>query len=142
VERADAEPVRLADDRLPALTDVDASGNAVAVLGRLGEARAETNRALDAVPASAMSRPAVWVHHEVDVRFRLHRFAAHLVEHAIQCEKILHALGWGATEGRRIARRISALLGEIEGLGATAEARELEDRLAERHASLGAPAGA
>ena len=79
-----------------------------------------------------MTRPTVWAHYDVDVRFRLHRFAAHVIEHTIQCEKTLVALGWRPTEGRRIARQLAALVGEIEGLGGFAEAREIEQRLAER----------
>jgi len=70
-----------------------------------------------------MTRPTIWGRYDVDVRFRLHRFAAHVVEHTVQCEKALDALGWRATEGRRIVRRLAALLGEIEGLGAVDEAR-------------------
>jgi hypothetical protein len=79
----------------------------------------------------ALTRPSRWIDYEIDVRFRLHRFAAHIVEHTIQCEKALHALGWRPTEGRRIARRLAGLLGEIEGLGAVAAVRELETRLIE-----------
>ena len=82
-----------------------------------------------------MTRPTEWIHYDVDVRFRLHRFAAHLIEHTVQCEKTLAALGWPPTEGRRIVRRLAALLGEIEGLGGLAEAREIETRLVERFES-------
>ena len=85
-----------------------------------------------------MTRPTVWGHFEVDVRFRLHRFGAHVVEHTVQCEKTLAALGWRETEGRRIVRRLTALLGEIEGLGGLAEARQVEARLAERFESVAA----
>ena len=74
-------------------------------------------------------------HYDVDVRFRLHRFAAHLIEHTVQCEKALAALGWRATEGRRIVRRLSTLLGEVEGLAGRAAAHEIETRLVERSAS-------
>jgi hypothetical protein len=70
------------------------------------------------------------------VRFRLYRIAAHVTEHTIQCEKTLVALGWPPTEGRRIVRHITAVLGEIEGLGAATGARALETRLAERWASV------
>jgi hypothetical protein len=66
---------------------------------------------------------------------RLHRFAAHLVEHTIQCEKTLTSLGWQPTEGRRIARRLAALVGEVEGLGGLAEADDIARRLAGRLAS-------
>jgi hypothetical protein len=59
-----------------------------------------------------------------------------VVEHTIQCEKTLAALGWRPTEGRHIARRLAAVVGEVEGLGAAVEAREIEARLAERLASV------
>src|SRR5712691_7524067 len=86
--------------------------------------------------ASAMIRPTIWAGHDVDVRFRLHRFAAHIVEHTIQCEKTLYALAWPSTEGRRIARHVAAAIGEVEGLGALADARQLEASLTERFASV------
>ena len=85
-----------------------------------------------------MIRPTQWMQYDVDVRFRLHRFAAHVIEHTIQCEKTLNALGWRMTEGRRIVRRLTAILGEVEGHGGHAEAREIEQRLAHRAASVAA----
>jgi hypothetical protein len=138
VDRTDADPVRIPDDRMPAPAQTDASGDVTALLARLAAARAESARLLDDVPAAAMTRPTRWVHYDIDVRFRLHRFAAHLVEHAIQSEKTLAALGVRQTEGRRIVRRVAAAIAEIEGLGAVAEARELETRLVERFASVSA----
>ena len=110
------------------------------LLSRIAEARAETNRSLGAVAPAHMTRPTVWGHYEVDVRFRLHRFAAHLIEHTVQCEKTLATLGWPQTEGRSIVRRLTELLGEIEGHGGLAEARQVEARLAERFESVAAAA--
>lgn len=139
VERRDADPMRIADDRLPTAAQIDVAGGIREILARIGAARAETNQWLSNVALAAMTRPTQWVHYDVDVRFRLHRFAAHVVEHTIQCEKTLASLGWRQTEGRRIARQLAALVGEIEGLGAIAEARDIEQRLAER---LTSPPGA
>jgi len=135
IERRDEEPMRIADDRLPTAAQLDTSGEVGALLERLGEARAETNRWLGDVAATAMTRPTQWMHYAIDVRFRLHRFAAHIVEHTIQCEKTLEALGRRQTEGRRIARALTAALGELEGLGAVVETRAVEGRLVERFAS-------
>ena len=132
IERADSDPMRIADERLPTPAQMDVTGGIGEVLARLGEARAESNRSLGDVAPARMTRPTTWVRYDVDVRFRLHRFAAHVLEHTIQCEKALAALGWQPTEGRRIARQLAALVGEIEGLGANAEAREIEHLLAER----------
>lgn len=136
VDRADTDPMRVADDKMPTPAQVDVSGDIVRILARVGEARAETHRLLDDLPVAAMTRPTQWVQYDVDVRFRLHRFAAHLVEHTVQCEKTLAAVGWHAPEGRRIVRRLTALLGEIDGLGGGAEAREVKARLVERAASV------
>jgi DinB superfamily len=136
VERKDSEPVRIPDDRQPTATEADVGGDIAAILARIGEARAETSRWLADAQGTAMTRPTIWAGHDVDVRFRLHRFAAHIVEHTIQCEKTLSALGWRATEGRRIARHVAAAIGELEGLGAIDDARGLEARLGERLASV------
>ena len=135
LERADSDPVRIADDRLPTAAQMDATGGSDEQLARLGEARAESNRRLGDIAPALMTRPTIWARYDVDVRFRLHRFAAHVIEHTIQCEKALAALGWQPTEGRHIARRFAALVGELEGLGGHAEAREIEHRLTERWTS-------
>ena len=82
-----------------------------------------------------MTRPTQWIQYDVDVRFRLHRFASHLVEHTIQCEKTLATLDCPMTEGRRIVRRLTSLIGEVEGLAGHDEAREIEMRFVERSAS-------
>ena len=136
IERRDSDPVRIGDDRMPAAKDVDVSGAVADVLGRIAQARTETNRRLAAVSTAGMTRPTVWVGVDVDVRFRLHRFAAHLVEHTIQCEKTLAGLGWRETEGRRIVRQIWSTVGELEGLGASEELRALDALAAERDRSV------
>jgi hypothetical protein len=128
--------VRIADDRMPAARDLDVGGAVGDVLGRIADARAETNRRLADVAPSAMMRPTVWVGVDVDVRFRLHRFAAHLVEHTIHCEKTLAGVGWRPTEGRRIVRQIWSTVGELEGLGASEELRALDALAAERDRSV------
>jgi len=122
IERADSDPMRIPDDRLPTGAQINAGGGIGEILTRLGDARAETNRRLGNLAPAALTRPTVWAQYDIDVRFRLHRFAAHVAEHTIQCEKTLAALGWQPTEGRRIVRQLAALVGEIE--------KRLADRLA------------
>ena len=136
VERADADPMRVSDAKLPIPAQIDVAGGIDAIVARLAKARSETDRRLGDLPIAAMVRPTQWIQYDVDVRFRLHRFASHLVEHTVQCEKALAALGRRPTEGRRIVRRLTALLGEIEGLAGQADAREIEKRLVERGVSL------
>src|SRR5438552_9900844 len=77
VDRTDADPMRIPDNRLPPTTPANVGGEIGAVLARLAEARAETNRLLGDVAPAAMTRPTGWVGHDVDVRFRLPRFPAH-----------------------------------------------------------------
>ena len=136
VDRRDSDPIRIATDRLVPEAQIDASGDAIAILARLAAARAESHRMLDEVAPAAMTRPTQWMHYDVDLRFRLHRFAAHVSEHTVQCEKTLATLGWRASEGRRIVRLVAAAIGEIEGLGARDDARKLEAALVERYASV------
>src|SRR5258706_283069 len=64
-------------------------------------------------------------------------FAAHVIEHTIQCEKTLAALGWHPTEGRRIVRQLTGVLGELEAYGALAAVRVIEAALTDRFVSLG-----
>lgn len=132
VDRGDADPVRIAADRLPSLTPTDAGGDVSTLLARLATERAATNARLGALPPAAMTRPTGWMHFEIDVRFRLHRFGSHIAEHTIQCEKALAALGWRETEARRIVRQIWSLLGELEGLGAAEDLDRLGRLVAER----------
>ena len=136
IDRAESDPLRISTEQLAAADGAVSQGSAGALLAQIGAARADTDRRLGDLPPAAMLRPTGWLHYQVDVRFRLHRFAAHRVEHTVQSEKTLDALGWRATEGRWIARRVSAAIAELEGLGAVADAREMEGRLAERLASV------
>ena len=136
VERTDADPVRIAADRLPPVSAGDASGDVGTLLARIAAERAATNRRLGALPSATMTRPTIWVHFNIDVRFRLHRFASHIAEHTVQCDKTLDALGWPPTEARRMVRQIWALVGELEGLGADAELSALASAAEERAASL------
>ena len=73
----------------------------------------------------------------VDVRFRLHRFASHLVEHTIQCEKALAAGSIRVGEARTIVRRIWALRGELEATSDDDAMAALDAAHEERAASLG-----
>ena len=136
VDRSDADPVRIPEERMPITGLEDGRGDVGALLDRLDQERRETDRRLGDLLPSAMTRPTVWVKAQLDVRFRLHRFAAHIVEHTVQCEKTLAALGWRLPEGRRIVRRVTAALGELEGLGANDEVRAIEARLVERFTSV------
>ncbi len=67
------------------------------------------------------------------VRFRMHRYVAHLSQHTIQVEKTLAAIGQVPTEARLLVRDLYRALGTVEGalLGAG-------DTLADRQGALAA----
>jgi len=138
VERAETEPVRIPEARMPVTAAAEGEGDVTTLLGRLARARRETDQQLADLPPAALTRPTVWVKAQLDVRFRLHRFAAHIVEHTVQCDKTLAALGWPMPEGRRIVRQVTAALGELQALGAPADVRAIETSLVERFVSVSA----
>lgn len=137
--RREEEPVAIPPDRLPHEDDADVAGDIARILDRFATFRAQTDALCGALPAAAMARPALWGGFEVDVRFRLHRFASHIVEHTIQCEKTLDALGSAPSEARRIVRRISTTRGELEASGDAETLQRLDTAHAERAAAIGGP---
>lgn len=83
LRRSDAEPVyRALHIELGAS---ERGGGIDEWIVRLAAARKETYAACSA-PDAALTRTTRWAGYDVDVRFRLHRFAAHIVEHTIQSE--------------------------------------------------------
>ncbi len=63
-----------------------------------------------------LSAPSLWwEEEELEIRFRMHRFDAHLREHTIQVEKTLEGIGHHLTEVERHLRLIYEALGEVEG---------------------------
>ena len=134
--RRDGDPMRPAQADLDAASVVADTDGAEDLLVRLGEARRETHRLAGALPGEALTRPTEWAGYEVDVRFRLHRFAVHVVEHTVQCEKALRALGWRESEGRQIVRRIWAARGEHEALAPAGGLAALDAAAAARAGSF------
>jgi DinB superfamily len=136
-KRADGDPV--VTDRPPPPSEDEIAGGVADWVAKLGEAR-EGSLALMAFDANVLTRPTQWVKHDVDVRFRLHRFAAHLGEHSIQCEKTLAWLRLEPGEAGRIARLISRERGGHELLSEAATLERLDKAHAERLASIAAVA--
>jgi hypothetical protein len=67
----------------------------------------------------ALERPAHFWDGAKPIRFRLHRFEAHMVQHTIQVEKTLEAIGRGPTEARRLVRVLYRDLAPVEMLSST-----------------------
>ncbi len=85
-------------------------------------------RALVTIPERQLTRPTAWAGYAVDVRFRLHRFTGHLVQHTVQCEKVLRRLGRPEPEARQLVRRISATRGAHELLYEPGVLRDLDEQ--------------
>jgi hypothetical protein len=126
--RTDAEPVYR--DLALNLSDTDRAGGVTAWIERLAAARDESDRACD-LPGTALERPTRWAGYEVDIRFRLHRFAAHLVEHTVQCEKVLESVAPPSGEAGRIVRRLWVARSRHERLSPREVLRALDLSLAE-----------
>ena len=109
--REDGEPLVLPPERRPKPDRADIAGDGLAIARALARRRAETDAALAATDASQVARPSQWAAVKelfaVDVRFRLHRFGAHLVEHTQQVEKTIRALGQGETDAQAYVRQLS-----------------------------------
>ncbi len=56
-----------------------------------------------------------WEGYPMEIRFRLHRFDAHLRQHTIQVEKTLAGIGHRPHEAEQLVRIIYGALGEAEG---------------------------
>lgn len=57
-----------------------------------------------------------WEDETHSIRFRLHRFDAHMRQHTIQIEKNLHTLGYVPSESKLLLRLIFSAQAELEGM--------------------------
>ncbi len=62
-----------------------------------------------------------WEETRFPIKHRLHRYEAHFVQHTVQIDKTLVAIGQDPTESKRLLRKIHAALAEAEGLMIGAE---------------------
>lgn len=127
------EPIVLPEERRPKADPADTAGDALDIAQALGRRRAETDLALSGTIAADLVRPSQWAAVDapfaVDVRFRLHRFGAHLVEHTQQVEKTLRALGQGESDAQAYVRQISIIRARHERRSTEAVRRRLDDAL-------------
>ena len=62
-----------------------------------------------------------WEETRFPIKHRLHRYEAHFVQHTVQIDKTLVAIGQAPTESKRLLRKIHAALAEVEGMMIGAE---------------------
>ena len=86
-------PLRIPDDRLPpAVAAVPTPGNLTDVRRRLSEVSAGVITSLSGLTEEELHAATGWGSMAVDVRFRLHRFAAHEREHTTQLQRTVHQI--------------------------------------------------
>ena len=131
--RDDGEPLTLPAERRPKPDPDDTAGDAAAIVAALARRRAETDATLAGTDSERLSRPSQWSATEtpftVDVRFRLHRLSAHLVEHTQQIEKALRQLGLAQTDAQAYIRQISIIRGRHERRSPESARRRLDDEI-------------
>lgn len=68
------------------------------------------------IQANELDLPAtMWEETRFPIRHRLHRYEAHFMQHTIQIDKTLVAIGQAPRETKRLLRKIYAALAEVEG---------------------------
>jgi hypothetical protein len=139
--RRDSEPLKLPPERRPKPDPADTSGGVLDILAAFAARRAETDSALAGLDPDQMMRQSQWgpydVSHQVDVRFRLHRFASHIVEHTVQCEKTVAALGVALSDPRAVVMAIGATRGAHERRSSRAVLDALDAALIARADAIG-----
>lgn len=132
--RQDTDPLDV--ESSVALAPEDRPGGISDWIALLAGTRRQAAGAARRLDDALVVRPAAWAGTIATVEFRLARIAAHYNEHAIECEKVLAAMGLWPAEGRQLARRVSAARGAHELFSAPARLVELDARHAERAAQL------
>ena len=77
-----------------------------------------------------LERPAGFWDGVKPIRFRLHRFEAHYVQHTIQIDKTLEAIGRAPTEARRLVRVLYRDLAAVEMLSSDRFGQRERDEVA------------
>ena len=132
LSRTTAEPILMPTERRPAPDPAHTAGSIFDILDRFATLRAETDDAVAGLSDAELGRPTVTAGFEVDVRYRLHRFASHITEHTNQCTKTVGALGATGGDARAICRRIGAMRGLHERRTDPARLQALDAALEER----------
>jgi len=135
LRRGDADPVR--SEPTASLSSADQEGGLRDWIARMSAER-QASAGLAGAGADQLLRPTVWAGYDVNVRFRLLRFAGHLVEHTVHAEKLLAGVGHRVGEAHMVVRRISAARGAHELFSDPDELDRLDASHVDRAALLGA----
>jgi hypothetical protein len=112
-----AGPLRPDEALLPAREgEAESTGSPAELRDRLRSAHWSVLQTLTSIPDDLLAAPTAWVSWDVEVRFRVHRFAAHDREHTIQIEKVRKSLGFQMTEAQLLLADSMVELGALEAL--------------------------
>jgi uncharacterized damage-inducible protein DinB len=87
-------------------------------------------RELDDLRDEELEKPAGFWDGLKPIRFRVHRFEAHMIQHTIQVDKTLEWLGRAPTEARRLVRIVYRDLAAVEMLSAAGSGEKERDEVA------------
>jgi len=85
---------------------------------------------LGGVSDDALERDAMFWDGEKPIRFRMHRFEAHMIQHTIQVDKTLEWIGRPPTEARRLVRILYRDLAAVEMLASDGFGQKERDEVA------------
>ena len=105
-------------------------GDIAAVRGALFEIHRRVLSELGDLPDAYLERDAMFWDGDKPIRFRLHRFEAHMIQHTIQVDKTLDWLDRGPTEARRLVRVLYRDLAAVEMLSADGLGQQERDEVA------------
>jgi hypothetical protein len=109
--------MRPPDSALPDRLGVaESTGTVDELLARMQATHYEVIDALAGLTDTDLDAPTNWMMWNLDVRFRLHRFAEHDREHLVQLRKTYAAIGFVPTEAQRTLEEAGAARGELEAL--------------------------
>jgi uncharacterized damage-inducible protein DinB len=106
------------------------SGGIADVRNTLFEVHRRVLRELSDLTDDDLERLATSWDGDKPIRFRLHRFEAHYVQHTIQVDKTLAAIGRGATEAHRLVRVLYRDLAPVEMLASAGHGEKLRAAVA------------
>lgn len=105
-------------------------GGVAAVRNALYEIHRRVLRELSGLSDATLERNAMFWDGEKPIRFRLHRFEAHMIQHTVQVDKTLVWLDRGPTEARRLVRVLYRDLAAVEMLSSDSFGQNERDEVA------------
>ena len=105
-------------------------GDIAAVRGALFAIHRRVLSELAGLTDADLDRPAMFWDGDKPIRFRMHRFEAHMIQHTIQVDKTVEWLGRGPTEARRLIRVLYRDLAAVEMLSSNEFGEKERDEVA------------